>query len=104
MLEVVLSFAREGFAEVNAVLGLLVAAVAAFLLNKWTRLPVIAAGAVLAHAGLEILAPVIAESGGLRLPSLLEAHYWRYLAVLFVGYLIVIGILFAIKRVVIKSS
>ncbi len=103
MLEDVLILAREGFAEVNAVLGLLVAAVAALIMRKWARLPVIAVGAVLVHLGLEVLAPVIAESGGFRLPPLLEFHYWRSAAVLLVGYLIVIGLLFAIKRVVIKS-
>lgn len=103
MLEQVLSFAREGFAEVNAVLGLLVAVMAALTMTAWARLPLIAGGAVLAHVVLETLAPVIAESGGFHLPPLLEPHFWRYVGVLFVGYLIVVGILFAIKRVVVKS-
>ncbi|OLF73181.1 hypothetical protein AWH62_09590 [Maricaulis sp. W15] len=98
-----LSFAREGFAEVNAVLGLLVAAVGTLILSKWSRLIVVAGGAVIAHIILERLAPVIAEVGGFHLPPLLEAHFWRYVGVLFVGYLVVIGILFAIKRVVTKS-
>ena len=98
-----LGFAREGLAEVNAVLGLLVAAIAALTLSKWARLPVIAAGAVIAHIVLQSLAPVIAEVGGLHLPPLLEARFWREAAALFVGYLVVIGILFAIKRVVAKS-
>jgi len=103
MLEQVLSFAREGFAEVNAVLGLLVAVIGALVMPKWARLPFVAVGAVVAHVVLETLAPVIAESGGFRLPPLLEMHYLRYLAVLFIGYLIVIGILFAVKRVVVRS-
>lgn len=102
MLEQVLSFAREGFAEVNAVLGLLVAVIGALVMPKWARLPFVAAGAVVAHVVLETLAPIIAESGGLRLPPLLEMHYLRYLAVLFIGYLIVIGILFAVKRLVVR--
>lgn len=103
MVEPVLSFAREGFAEVNAVLGLLVAIVAALSMTKWGRLPFVAAAAVVAHIVLESLAPVIAESGGFRLPPLLELHFWRYAALLLVGYLIVVGILFAVKRVVVKS-
>jgi MFS superfamily sulfate permease-like transporter len=102
-LEQGLSFAREGFAEVNAVLGLLVAFVSTFLLGSWARLPFVAVGAVIAHIILERLAPVIAEVGGFHLPPLLEAHFWREAGVLFVGYLVVIGILFAIKRVVVKS-
>ncbi|RKR03133.1 hypothetical protein [Maricaulis maris] len=101
--EQILSFAREGFAEVNAVLGLLLAVVSALILSKWSRLVVVAGGAVIAHIILERLAPVIAEVGGFHLPPLLETHFWRYVGVLFVGYLVVIGILFAIKRVVTKS-
>lgn len=102
-LEQFLGYAREGFAEVNAVLGLLIAAVSTLTLSKWARLPVIAGGAVIAHIVLESLAPVIAEVGSFYLPPLLEAHFWREVGALFVGYLVVIGILFAIKRIVTKS-
>jgi len=102
-LEQFLGLAREGFAEVNAVLGLLLAVASALILSKWARLPFVAVGAVIAHIILERLAPVIAEVGGFHLPPLLEAHFWREAGVLFVGYLVVIGILFAIKRVVVKS-
>ena len=49
MLESVLGFAREGFAEVNAVLGLLVAVVATLMMTAWARLPFVAVGATLAH-------------------------------------------------------
>lgn len=98
----VLAFAREGFAEVNAVQGLLVAIIAVLLLSTWARLPVIALGAVIAHVALDILSPVFAGVGDLRLPPVLEAYYWHYLGLLLVGYLIVIGILFAIKRVVLR--
>ena len=97
-----LAFAREGFAEVNAVQGLVVAAIAALLLSRWSRLVVIAAFAVFAHIALDVLSPVFAEVGVFRLPPLLEAGYWRYIGLLFVGYLVVIGILFAVKRVVTK--
>lgn len=98
-----LSFAREGFAEVNALLGLIIAAVSTLLLRQWTRLPFMAAGATIAHLVIEWIAPVVAEVGGFSLPPLLEAHFWREAAVLFVGHFVVIGILFAIKRVVTKS-
>ncbi|MDG1416339.1 MAG: hypothetical protein P8J78_03890 [Maricaulis sp.] len=97
-----LEFAREGFAEVNAVQGLVVALVAALMLSQWSRLIVIAAGAVIAHVALDVLSPVFAESGDFRLPPLLESWYLRYLGLLYVGYLAIIGILFMVKRVVVK--
>jgi hypothetical protein len=98
-----LAFAREGFAEVNAVQGLVIALIAALMLSRWTRLLFVAGAAVAAHIALDILSPVFAEVGDLRLPPVLDGHYWRYLALLFVGYLIAVGILFAIKRVVVKG-
>lgn len=98
-----LNFAREGFSEVNAVQGLVVAVIAALMLSQWARLFFIAAGAVIAHVALDVLSPVFAEVGPLRLPEVLEPYFWRYLALLFVGYLIAIGILFAIKRVVVRG-
>jgi len=99
-----LVLAREGFAEVNAVQGLFVAVVATLMLTNWSRIGVIAGGAVVAHIALDVMAPVIAEVGGFQLPQVLEVEFWRYLVALFVGYLIVIGILFAIKRLVVKGS
>jgi len=102
-LEQFLGIAREGFVEINAALGLLVAAVSVLILSTWSRLIFVAGGAVIAHIFLERLAPVIAEVGDFHLPPLLEPYFWRHVGVLFVGYLIVIGILFAIKRVVTKS-
>jgi len=102
MLQDVLDFAREGFAEVNAVQGLIVALVAALMLSKWSRLLIIAAGAVIAHIVLDVMSPVFAEVGDFRLPDLLEQYYWHYVATLYVGYLLAIGILFTVKRVVVK--
>ena len=98
----ILAFAREGFAEVNAVQGLVIAVLAALILSQWSRVFVVAAGAVAAHVALTALSPVFAEVGSFRLPEVLEPWYWRYLGLLFVGYLIAIGILFAVKRVVVR--
>ena len=99
----VLTFAREGFAEVNAVQGLVIAVIAALALSNWSRLFVVAVTAVLAHIGLDALIPVLAEIGPFRIPEVLEPWFWRYVGLLFVGYLIAVGILFAVKRVVIKG-
>ncbi|WP_412546216.1 hypothetical protein [Maricaulis sp. MIT060901] len=99
----VLTFAREGFAEVNAVQGLVIAVIAALALSNWSRLFVVALTAVLAHIGLDALVPVLAEIGSFRIPEVLEPWFWRYVGLLFVGYLIAVGILFAVKRVVIKG-
>lgn len=99
----ILGLAREGFAEINAFQGLFVAIMAALMMTGWSRLLIIAAGAAVAHVVLDVLAPVIAEVSGFQLPPLLDGYFWRYVAVLFVGYLVVVAILFAVKRLVIKG-
>jgi len=99
----ILVFAREGFYEVNAVQGLVVAVLAALSMSNWSRLFFVAAGAVVAHIALDVLSPVFAEVGPFLLPDVLEPYFWRYLALLYVGYVIAVGILFAVKRVVVKG-
>ncbi|MFS2318008.1 hypothetical protein RMQ97_08725 [Maricaulis sp. D1M11] len=98
----VLVFAREGFAEVNAAQGLIIAVIAAMIMSQWPRIFIIVAGAVAAHIGLDILSPVFAEVGPLRLPDVTRLGYWRYVGLLFAGYAIAISVLFAIKRVVVR--
>jgi hypothetical protein len=95
-----LDFAREGFSQVNAIQGLVVAFVAAFLMREWGRWLIVTIGAVIAHIALDVLAPMIANDAAFRLPPVLESHYWRYLGLLAVGYFIVIGLLFAVRRVI----
>lgn len=99
----VLAFAREGFYQVNAVQGLVVAVLAALSMSQWSRIFVVAAGAVVAHVALDVLSPVFAEVGPLRLPDVLSPYFWRYLGLLFAGYVVAVGILFAVKRVVVKG-
>jgi len=97
-----LDFFRAGFAEVNAVQGIIVAVVAAFMMNAWSRILVVTAGAVIAHVAIDIMAPVFAQSGAFRLPPVLEGGYWRYLALLFVGYLVAVAVLYAVKRALLR--
>ena len=98
----VLDFMRAGFNQINAVQGLLIALVAAFVLPDLKRLPVIVLGATVIHLAVDVLIPVIANGAALRLPPLLEGAYWRYAAVVLVGYLVVISIFAILKRLVLK--
>jgi hypothetical protein len=97
-------FFREGFNHVNAVEGLVIAVVAALLVPAWHRLWVVALGATIVNLIIDTLIPVVAYHGAFRLPPLMEPGYWRYAAVLFVGYLIVIGVFFFIKRLFLRGE
>lgn len=98
-----LSYARAGFNEINAVQGLLIALIATLILPSWKRLIVIVIGAVIAHILIDTLLPVINGGADLLLPPFLEATFWRYAFILFTGYLVVITFMSLVKRLVLKS-
>jgi|SRR5579871_1116185 len=94
----VLNFFREGFAQVNAVEGLVIALVATLLASAWNRVWSVALGATIVHLIANALIPVIANHAAFRLPAIMEMSYWRTALVLFAGYLIVISVFMFIKR------
>ncbi len=101
-LESVLDFLRQGFSTVNGVQGLIIALVAALLLPSFGRLPVFVLGATVVHVLVDALLPVLSAGAALRLPDVLGLPFWRYVAVLLAGYLVVIALLALIKRVVLR--
>lgn len=97
-----LDFMRAGFNEVNAVQGLIIAAVATLLLPGWRRLPMFAVGASVVHLLVDIFMPVISNGAALRLPPLLEMVFWREVGFLLIGYLVVISVLFLVKSIFLR--
>jgi len=94
-----IDFMRAGFERVNKTQGLIVALIAALLLPRYNRILVIALGATVAHVVIDIMLPVIARGQAFQLPpDLFQETFWRNILFLFLGYLIVISIFFAAKR------
>ncbi|KAA5804894.1 hypothetical protein F1654_02535 [Alkalicaulis satelles] len=102
LLQQALDFFRAGFNQVNAVQGLIIALVAAVLLPKLARLPVFVVAATLVHVVVDALLPVLTGRSALVLPQVLELPFWRYVATLLAGYLVVILILALLKRVLLR--
>ncbi len=98
------AYMQAGFYKINAVQGLLIAIVGAYLLPQWSRVFVIAGGATIVHLILDVMLPVLANNAAFRLPPLVEADYWRYALTLYVGYLLVITVFYVIKRTMLSSS
>ena len=89
---------REGFARVNAILGLVVALVATYMMAAWKRIWTVALGATAAHLVAVWALPILDNRAPFRLPpELLELSYWRTAIALYFGYLIVIAIFFFVK-------
>lgn len=104
VLDLVASYFQTGFYQVNAVQGLIIAAVAAYMLSDWRRILFVTAGAVVVHAIFDVMIPVLGGHAAFRLPPLVEMEYWRHLLQLYAGYLIVISVLYVIKRVVLGGA
>jgi hypothetical protein len=102
ILNTILDFARAGFDQVNAIQGLIIALVAAFILPDWRRLPMITVGAAAVHLAVDLILPVLANGAAFRLPDVLELPFWRYVATLLIGYLIIIAVFALIKRLVLR--
>jgi hypothetical protein len=89
---------REGFQHVNGVLGLMIALYFAYQLAEWKRIWAVALAATITHLVAVVLLPFLVNERILQLPpDLLELSYWKTAAALFLGYVIVIAVLFALK-------
>ena len=104
ILHIVLGYFQAGFYHVNGVQGLLIAGVLAYSMPTWQRLPSTAVVAVIAQVILGVMLPVLANGSALKLPPLVEVGYWKYLAELFAGYLLVVALFFFVKSLVLGGS
>ncbi len=96
---------RDGFAHVNGALGLIIAVFVAYELSEWKRLWAAALGATVLHLVAVVMLPVLTNERGFQLPpDLLHLSYWKTAAALFLGYLVVVTIFFAIKRALFSRS
>lgn len=92
---------HQGFDHVNAVLGLIIALIAAFIMPAWRRIWAITLGATIIHLIAEVMLPVLAHHESFRLPpDLLEWSYWRAAIALYMGYLVAIAVFFFIKKMI----
>ncbi|MFO1018526.1 MAG: hypothetical protein U1E03_13075 [Hyphomonadaceae bacterium] len=99
------AYLRDGFGTINNPKGLLIALAATIFLGSWRQWIPVALVATVIHIAIERLAPVLAGSGGdVTLPPLMEEAFWTQVLVLFLGYLIIIGIFFLIKGLIFRKS
>lgn len=95
-LSALFGLAQGGFDGVNQVMGLLIAVIAALMMQAWNRLWATALGAAFVHILIGVLRPVL-DGGSLALPPLLTLGFWMTVLALFLGYAIVIAVFFFIK-------
>jgi hypothetical protein len=65
---------------------------------------VISIGATLLTIVAEALLPVVAKTGSLRMPQVLDMPFWMHISYLLVGYVVVIFVLYSMRKVLLKSG
>jgi hypothetical protein len=98
-------YLREGFANINNPKGLLIALAAVIFMGSWRQWLPVALVATIVHIAIERLAPVLAGEGGeVTLPPIMEETFWTQVLVLFLGYLIIIGVFFLLKSLLFRRQ
>ena len=97
ILNQIISFFQTGFYGVNVAQGLIIAIIAAYLMTDWRRVLVVALGCVFAHLLVDVMLPVF-RGGAFRLPPLVETGFWINFLRLYAGYLILVNVFYAVKR------
>jgi hypothetical protein len=99
------AYLRDGFGTINNPKGLLIALAATIFMGSWRQWIPVALVATVIHIAIERLAPVLAGGGGqVTLPPLMEESFWTQVLVLFLGYLIIIGVFFLLKGMVFRKQ
>jgi hypothetical protein len=100
----ILAFLQKGFDQVNAVQGLLIALFATVLMARWAQLFAIALGASLVNIAADTIVPIVTRHADIKLPPIMHPSFWNYAASLYVGFVIIVAMFFAVKSVVFKPS
>ena len=99
-----LEFLAQGFDRVNAVQGLLIALFAVVVMRSWRQLFVIALFSTAIYLVVAAVIPVVGGKGvnlsDIRLPNPMNAQFWNDTATLYVGFVMIIAMFFAVKSVV----
>ncbi|WP_372708406.1 hypothetical protein [Brevundimonas sp.] len=88
--------AQGGFDTVNQITGLVIAVIAALMMTGWSRLWSTSLGAALVFILVGLLRPML-DGGAFVMPPLLTLAFWMTVLALFLGFAVVIAVLFLIK-------
>lgn len=105
LLDQAVAYLRDGFGTINNPKGLLIALAATIFMGGWKQWLPVALVATVIHIAIERLAPVLAGAGGeVTLPPIMEEAFWTQVLVLFLGYLIIIGVFYFLKSMLFKQK
>ncbi|MBA3050869.1 MAG: hypothetical protein KKE42_01170 [Alphaproteobacteria bacterium] len=92
----VFGLAQGGFDTINQVTGLIIAVIATFMMPSWGRLWATSLGSALVFILVGLLRPLL-DGGAFVMPPLLTMTFWMTVLALFLGFAVVIAVMFFIK-------
>ncbi len=92
----IFGLAQGGFDSVNQVTGLIIAVIATFMMPAWNRLWATSLGAAFVFILVGLLRPML-DGGTFAMPPLLTMTFWMTVLALFLGFAVVIAVMFFIK-------
>ena len=103
--DLAVEYLRDGFANINNPKGLLIALIATIFLGSWRQWIPVSLVATVVHIAVNQLTPLLSGEGGeVRLPELMSEGFWTQFLILFLGYLVIIGIFFLLKGLIFRKS
>ena len=88
--------AQGGFDTINQVTGLIIAVIATFMMPAWSRLWATSLGAAFVFILVDLVRPIL-DGGAFVMPALLTMGFWMMVLALFLGFAVVIAVMFFIK-------
>ncbi|MES1990585.1 MAG: hypothetical protein V4441_06510 [Pseudomonadota bacterium] len=98
-----LDLVRQGFSTIDSVQGIVIAVIAAAVMRHAGQLIGTAIAATIIHEIVSIVRRAMADGGSIHLPDFTNPDVWKLIAVRFLGYLVVICILYIIRRTLIRN-
>ena len=92
----VFGLAQGGFDTINQVTGLIIAVIATFMMPAWSRLWATSLGAAFVFILVDLARPML-DGGAFVMPALLTMGFWMMVLALFLGFAVVIAVMFFIK-------
>jgi hypothetical protein len=96
------TLAHQGFNTVDSVQGIVIAVVAAAVMRRYSQIIGMAIVATIIHE-IVTIARVAIAGGAIHLPDVTNMEVLKLIAVRFVGYFVVISLVYMVRRLVMRS-
>lgn len=97
-----IALGHQGFDTINSLQGIVIAVIAAAIMRRYSHIIGMALLATIAHEIVTIARGAVG-GGSVTLPDIMNPEVLKLIAIRFVGYLVVISLIYLVRRVVMRS-